>query len=199
MFASIENISKKNKDTVSDTIRKLLTNSLNTEWCNDNGTVLMGLIREQVDVAMKTHVERICKLSAKTGHAALATMYLNAEALEKLVAPDKVQSSKEALEKAKKKAVVDMKKNPEDFEKELLGIKTQELQEPQETKNETIKSAQKIYAKNQVAKDFMKANDTWEDYKTYMTNIRAEALKNMNEAASEEERLKWKEIYENLN
>ena len=71
-YTVIENISKKNNESVSEIIRKLLTNSLNVEWFADNKDILSSLIREQLDIVLKPHIERLAKISAKAGHAALA-------------------------------------------------------------------------------------------------------------------------------
>lgn len=118
-YAVIEKMAKKDGGNVSETIRKLLTKSLNVDWFNDNQDIMASLIRQQMEVVIKPHVERISKLSSKTGHMSATATFLNVQALMDLVPKEKRKDVKDMYESARKKSVEYMKTKTDDWESEF--------------------------------------------------------------------------------
>lgn len=112
----IENMSKENGNNISETIRDLLIKSLNLEWFKDNEDLMAALIREQMEIVIKPHIERLAALSSKTGHMSATAAFLNVQALQDLVPVEKRKDVVNLYMKARKKAVEYMKNKPEDWD-----------------------------------------------------------------------------------
>jgi hypothetical protein len=120
VYTVIENMSKKSGDNVSETIRKLLVKSLSAEWFNENTDVMASLIRQQMDIVLKPHVERLAALESKAGHAAATSMFLNVQAFMDLLPAEKRKVPKEMYEKARKKAVEYMRTSLDQWSQEEI-------------------------------------------------------------------------------
>ena len=118
LYDVIENIAKKEGVTVSEVMRDLLDKALTERVTEENMDVIARVVRQQVEVVMKPHVERICALSSKGGHMAAAAAFLNTQALMDLVPPERKKDARQMYENARKKAVAYMKTKTDEFEDE---------------------------------------------------------------------------------
>lgn len=118
-YAVIEKMAKKEGSNVSETIRNLLSKSLNVDWFNDNQDIMASLIRQQMELVLRGHVERLAKLSSKSGHMSATSAFLNVQALMDLVPKEKRKDVKSMYDSARKKAVEYMRTKTEDFENDI--------------------------------------------------------------------------------
>ena len=112
----IENIVKKTNSTKAEVTRDLIKKSLSQKWHDENSDMLAMLVKKQVDLAMKVHVERLAALNSKAAHMSARSAFLNAQALSELVDSDKRRDVKELWESSSKKAVEYMKKPIKKFD-----------------------------------------------------------------------------------
>ncbi|NLZ45349.1 MAG: ribbon-helix-helix protein, CopG family [Clostridiales bacterium] len=110
-YTVIENMAKKNNSSVSETIRSLLNKSLNAEWFKENEDIMARLIRQQMEIVIKPHIERLAKLSSKSGHMSATAAFLNVQALMDLVPKENRKNVREMYENARKKAAEYMRTN----------------------------------------------------------------------------------------
>jgi len=115
-YSIIENMAKKEDATFSETVRKLLYKAINIEWAKENEDMLAAMIRQQMDIVIKPHVERLAKISSKSGHIGAAAAFLNVQALMDLVPVERRKDVRAMFESAKKKAVEYMKTPVQDWE-----------------------------------------------------------------------------------
>lgn len=69
-----------------------------------------------MEVVIKPHIERLAKLSSKTGHIGATGAFLNVQALMDLVPVERRKDVRDMYESAKKKAVVYMRTPLENLE-----------------------------------------------------------------------------------
>lgn len=74
----IENIVKKTNSTKAEVTRDLIKKSLSQKWHDENSDMLAMLVKKQVDLAMKVHVERLATLNSKAAHMSASSAFLNA-------------------------------------------------------------------------------------------------------------------------
>ncbi|NLK24918.1 MAG: ribbon-helix-helix protein, CopG family [Clostridiales bacterium] len=106
-YEQLQKICKKENQSMSETIRRLIENGLSERVLEKNTDLIADLVRKQVDVAMTTHVDRLASISAKSGIMSATATFLNVQALQEL-APDKKKSIVEFYDSARKKAVAYM-------------------------------------------------------------------------------------------
>lgn len=115
VYGVIEKMAKKNGENFSEQARILLGKSLNLEWFKDNEDQMASLIRSQMEIVIKPHIERLASLSAKTGHMASTATFLNVQAFMDLVVPEKKKDVKVLYENARKKAVEYMRTPTDEY------------------------------------------------------------------------------------
>ena len=101
----IQAIAKKNGDSMNETIRKLINKGLAVEWNEENLNEIAKIVREQLSVILKPHIERLAALNSKTLHMAATSTYLNVQALQDLVPLERKKDVVPMYEKARKMAV----------------------------------------------------------------------------------------------
>lgn len=116
LYDEIVFISETNGESISETIRKLLRRGLSIEYVNDSKDLIAEIVREQMEIVVKPHVERLASLSAKTGIASATSMFLNAQAFMDLVPVEKKKDARTMFEKARIKGVAYMRTRAEDWE-----------------------------------------------------------------------------------
>lgn len=107
-YNTIVNIAKQEKVSVAEVTRQAVEKGLSVEWYNKNIDLIAKITREQMDLVIKPHIERLAKISSKGGHMAATATFLNVQALQDLV-PEQKKDVREMYEKARKKAVEYMK------------------------------------------------------------------------------------------
>ena len=115
-FDIIENIAKKEGTTISEVMRDLIDKGLSERVLEDNTNLIAGVVRQQLEVVMKPHIERLAALSSKTGHMASTATFLNVQSLMDLVPPERRKDVVVMYESARKKAVAYMKIRTDDFD-----------------------------------------------------------------------------------
>jgi metal-responsive CopG/Arc/MetJ family transcriptional regulator len=115
-YTVIENMAEKNNSSVSETIRSLLNKSLNAEWFKENEDIMARLIRQQMEIVIKPHIERLAKLSSKSGHMSATAAFLNVQALMDLVPKENRKNVREMYENARKKAAEYMRTKADEWD-----------------------------------------------------------------------------------
>ena len=115
-YAVIEKMASKNGDNVSETIRILLNKSLILEWFKENEDLMAAMLRQQMELVLKPHTERLSALSSKSGHMAATAAFLNVQALMDLVPKENRKNVREMYDNARKKAAEYMRTKTEDWE-----------------------------------------------------------------------------------
>ncbi len=105
IYRQLKLIADKNGDSVAETVRELVQDSLDGKLTAANLTFITNIIREQLKDVMQPFVERLAALNAKTGVQAGAAAYLAAEAIAKFVPYHMQAEVSETYEQARKKAV----------------------------------------------------------------------------------------------
>jgi hypothetical protein len=111
----IEQIAKKNDESVSETIRTLVDKGLSERVLEQNTDLIAQTVRQQMEIVMKPHTERLAALSSKTGHMASTATFLNVQASMDLVPTEKKKDVRSLYDKARKKAVEYMRTKAEDW------------------------------------------------------------------------------------
>jgi adenylylsulfate kinase-like enzyme len=114
-YNTIVSIAKHEGVSASEIARQAIEKGLSVEWYNKNIDHIAKITREQMDIVIRPHIERLAKLTSKGGHMAATAAFLNVQALQDLV-PDQKRDVREMYEKARKKAVEYMKIPVDKFE-----------------------------------------------------------------------------------
>lgn len=104
MYDTVEKLAAQRGCKIAEVSRDLLKQSLDQKVMAANMDLITNIIKTQVDMAMKPHIERLASLEAKTAMASATSMYLTAETLEKFVAPEERVRIQDAYNAARKKA-----------------------------------------------------------------------------------------------
>lgn len=109
-------ISKNRGIPMAEVIREVVRKGLASEWINENDDMIANLIRKQLDIVLKPYIERLAKLSSKTGHMSATSTFLLVQTLMDLVQIDRRKDVRTMYESARKKAASYMKTKAEDWE-----------------------------------------------------------------------------------
>ena len=115
-YEAIERMAKNEGTSISDVIRELIDRALTERVAEENTDLIAHVVRKQVEVVMKPHIERLAALSSKGGHMAARATFLNVQALMDLVPPENRKDVRSMYESASKKAVAYMNMRVEEFE-----------------------------------------------------------------------------------
>ena len=111
----IEKIAEKNGESISETIRKLIDKSLEERVLEENTDLIAKIVRQQLEIVIKPHIERLAAISAKAGHMSATAAFLNVQAFMDLVPSERKKDVRVLYEKARKKAVEYMRMKTDDF------------------------------------------------------------------------------------
>lgn len=114
-YEAIERIAKNEGMSVSDVIRDLIDRALTERVVEENTDLIAHIVRNQVEVVMKPHIERLAALSAKGGHMAARATFLNVQALMDLVPVENRKDVRAMYDSASKKAASYMTMPVEEF------------------------------------------------------------------------------------
>lgn len=120
-FDQIQAIANNNGESLSETIRKLLDRAMNERILEENTNLLASLIRQQMEIVIKPYIERLAKLSSKSGHMSATSAFLNAQALMDIVPVERRKDVRDMYDSARKKAVVYFRENTNDFNDDFLN------------------------------------------------------------------------------
>lgn len=116
----LKSISEKNDTSLADTLRITIKKGLERDYVDNSADLIANIVHREMEVVLKTHTNRLASLTSKTGHAAVASMFLNVQAIMDFVPPERRKEAKDMYEKAMKKAVVYMKTPLVDLTKDYL-------------------------------------------------------------------------------
>lgn len=105
----IENISEKTNVSKAEVIRGLINKGLREDMNKDYENLVADVVRKQMEIVIKPHIERLAKISAKSGHMAGRSAFLNAQIARDLVPAERRRDVNELWNNAQKKAVAYMK------------------------------------------------------------------------------------------
>lgn len=115
----IQIISENNGDSFSETVRKLVNRGLTEKVYEENMDLISQVVRHQLEIVMKPHVERLAALSSKSGHMSATAAFLNVQALMDLVPKEQRKDVRVMYENARKKAAGYMKIKVEDWKNDI--------------------------------------------------------------------------------
>lgn len=118
-YQKIKNLAHKRGIAISELLREFINYGLQEKLAEENLDLISAVVRKQVDLTIKPHVERLARLSSKTGHMAATSTFLNAQALVDLVPEDRRRDIKPMYEKARKQAVEFMQRKTTEYETEF--------------------------------------------------------------------------------
>jgi len=118
-YEKLEQITKNRDEKLAFVIRKYIEKGLAMEYVDESKDIIATLIREQLEVVMKPHIERLAALSSKSGHMSATAAFLNVQALMDLVPKENKRNVREMYENARKKSAAYMKTKTEDWENDI--------------------------------------------------------------------------------
>lgn len=101
----VKKLAKKSGISEAQATRDLIKKGLAMEWSDENTDELSKLIRDQLEIVIKPHVERICSLSSKSGHMSATAAFLNMQSLLDIVPVERRKDIRTLYDSARKKAV----------------------------------------------------------------------------------------------
>lgn len=120
-YEMLTNISKSEDKTLAEVTREIIKKGLATEWVDENKDMITTIVREELRAVLKPSVERLAKISSKSGHMSATAAFLNVQALMDLVPKEKQRPVRQMYEKARKMAVDYMKNTTEDWDVKNFG------------------------------------------------------------------------------
>lgn len=113
-----ERAANTNKD-FAEVARELIKKGLASEWIDENTDLITRIIRQQLEIVLKPHIERLAKISSKSGHMSATAAFLNVQALMDLVPKEQRKDVRIMYESARKKAVTYMKTKTDEFNENI--------------------------------------------------------------------------------
>lgn len=108
MYNALEKLSVKQKISISEVIRQLISKGLSIEATQDSIDDIRSHIRAELEGYLKPQIDRIIKCVIKGGIAASAGYFLNAKALAELIPPHLQVEYESALMESKKLGIAYM-------------------------------------------------------------------------------------------
>lgn len=105
----IDKISKRENKSFADVVRSLCDEAIKLQVANDNIDLITEIIDERLRAILKPQVERLASISSKGAIMASTSVFLNAQALNDIVPPEKRRNVEEIYEKARLKGVAYVK------------------------------------------------------------------------------------------
>ena len=112
----ITNIANKTGESKAEITRQLIKKGLAENITEENIDLISLIVRQQLEIALKPHIERLAALSSKSGHMSATAAFLNVQALMDLVPTENRKDVLAMYESARKKAVAYMKTKTTDWE-----------------------------------------------------------------------------------
>jgi predicted DNA-binding protein len=100
--AELEKLAAKRKMPVSELIREFIDKGLSVQGYSDDIDFIRRNIREELKAQLAPAVDRLVKLTVKSGIVSAAGYFLNASALSEFVHPSRQREFEETLAESKK-------------------------------------------------------------------------------------------------
>lgn len=115
LYNILVELKKNNGTSLAEEARKLMRKGLASKYVDESGDIIAEIVREEMEVVIKPHIERLARLSAKSGHMSATAAFLNVQALMDLVPNERRKDVRPMYESARKKAVKYMRTNTEEW------------------------------------------------------------------------------------
>jgi hypothetical protein len=119
-YQQIKDVAGKNRIAIADLIRQYIDEGLTERIVDEHTDLIAHVVKKQLEVVLKPHVERLAALSSKGGHMAARATFLNVQALMDLVPPENRKDVRAMYDSASKKAVAYMQMPVEEYDKEEI-------------------------------------------------------------------------------
>ena len=119
-YAQLKAIAGKKQVAIADLLREYIDQGLTERVVDENTDLIAHIVKKQLEVVLKPHVERLAALSSKGGHMAARATFLNVQALMDLVPPENRKDVRAMYESASKKAVAYMQMPVEEYDSEEI-------------------------------------------------------------------------------
>lgn len=116
---ALTNIAKNTNRSLADVSREMITRGLTLDYVDESKDLICKVVREQLEITLKPHIERLASLESKTGHMAATAAFLNVQALMDLVPKENRRDVREMYESARKKAAAYMKTKAKDWDNDI--------------------------------------------------------------------------------
>ncbi len=114
-YDKLNKIAQSRNESLASVIRETIEKGLALDWVDENTNLIAQIVRQQMEIVIKPHIERLAALSSKTGHMASTATFLNVQAFMDLVPLERKKDVRILYEKARKKAVEYMRTRTEDW------------------------------------------------------------------------------------
>lgn len=115
-YKTLNNIAVNKNEPLANIIRETIKEGLINKITEENADLIAVTVRQQLEIVLKPHIERLAALSSKSGHMSATAAFLNVQALMDLVPTEKRKDVLAMYESARKKAVAYMRTNTKDWE-----------------------------------------------------------------------------------
>lgn len=122
-YETLRKLSAKENKPLSEIVRCFIDKGLSIQSYKNDIDFIRSQIKEQVTSVLKPALERIIKISIKTGVISAAGYFLNAQVLSELVNPSRRKELNEILEESKKMGVAYFKLSDSEIEKFYDGLR----------------------------------------------------------------------------
>lgn len=119
-YCTIKQISESTGKSIAEVSRDLIEKGLAKEYVDASKDIIASVVREELKSVLKPQVERLAKISSKSGHMSATAAFLNVQALMDLVPKEKRRNTREMYDKARKMAVNYMRTKTEDFDIDII-------------------------------------------------------------------------------
>lgn len=115
-YNKLNRISESRNEPLANVIRETIKKGLASDFVDESQDLIARIIRQQLEVVIKPHIERLAALSSKSGHMSATAAFLNVQSLMDLVPKENRKNVKQMYDNARKKAVEYMRSRAEDWE-----------------------------------------------------------------------------------
>jgi hypothetical protein len=115
LYNQINDLAEQKDKSVNSTITYLIKKGLDLELTSENTDLIAKIVRQQLEVVIKPHVDRLAALSSKSGHMSATAAFLSAQAFQDLVPKEQRRNVKEMFDNARKKGAEFMRVKVDDW------------------------------------------------------------------------------------
>lgn len=117
-YEQLDEMAKNRNEPLANIIRETINKGLASDWVDENTNLIARLIRQQMEIVIKPHIERLAALSSKGGHMSATAAFLNVQALMDLVPDERRKDVVAMYNDARKKSAEYMRTRTSDFERD---------------------------------------------------------------------------------
>lgn len=96
-------------NSLADISRGFIKKGLAQSYVDESEEIIASIVRQQLEIVLKPHIERLAALSSKSGHMSASAAFLNVQALMDLVPTERRKDVVGMFNSARKKAIAYMR------------------------------------------------------------------------------------------